>query len=203
MSRPVLRRLLRLAAVVGRVEARSPCSARRPDGGRPAAGHPHRPRSRRAGLRHAVEHLEQMTVRALVLVDRHGTGKASSEACRQPGRVASPHVKRAAVAALLALVALALPAGAAAHATLVAITPANGAVLAAGAAGRSRRVRRHDPRRSGQRRRLERDERLGARRAGHGARSRSHGAAALRLAGRRLQRALEHRLGRRPSRART
>ena len=80
-------------------------------------------------LRHAVEHLEQMTVRALVLVDRHGTGKASIEARRQPRRVASPHVKRAAVVALLALVALALPAGAAAHATLVAITPANGAVL--------------------------------------------------------------------------
>ncbi len=83
-----------------------------------------------ACLRHAVEHLEQMTVRALVLVDRHGTGKASSEACRQPRAVASPHVKRAAVVALLAFVALALPAGAAAHATLIATAPANGAVLA-------------------------------------------------------------------------
>ncbi len=85
--------------------------------------------ARRPGLRHAVKHLEQMAVRALVLVDRHGTGKASTGACRQLRRVASPLVKRAAVVALLAFAALALPAGAAAHATLVAITPANGAVL--------------------------------------------------------------------------
>ena len=39
-------------------------------------------------------------------------------------------MKRAAAVALLAFVALALPAGAAAHATLIATTPANGAVLA-------------------------------------------------------------------------
>ena len=84
----------------------------------------------RARLRHAVEHLEQMTVRALVLVDRHGTGKASSEACTQPCGVASPHVKRAVAVTLLALVALVLPAGAAAHATLIATTPADGAVVA-------------------------------------------------------------------------
>ena len=32
----------------------------------------------RAGLVDPVEHLEQMPVRALVLVDRHQTGKASS-----------------------------------------------------------------------------------------------------------------------------
>ena len=59
-----------------------------------------------------------------------GRGKAGTGACTQPRRVASPHVKRAVAAALLALVALALPAGAAAHATLIATTPANGAVLA-------------------------------------------------------------------------
>ena len=38
-------------------------------------------------------------------------------------------MKRAAAVALLAFVALALPTGAAAHATLIATTPANGAVL--------------------------------------------------------------------------
>ena len=81
-------------------------------------------------FRHAVEHLEQMTVRALVLIDRHGTGKASSGTCTQPCRVASPHVKRAVAVALLAFVALLSPAGAAAHATLIATTPENGAVLA-------------------------------------------------------------------------
>ena len=83
-----------------------------------------------AGLRHAVKRLEQMAVRALVLVDRHGTGKASSEAHGERRRVASPHVKRASVVALLAFAALALPAGAAAHATLISVTPANGSVLA-------------------------------------------------------------------------
>jgi hypothetical protein len=34
-------------------------------------------------LRHAVEHLEQVPVRTLVLVDRHETRKATSEVVRQ------------------------------------------------------------------------------------------------------------------------
>ncbi len=84
----------------------------------------------RACLRHAVEHLEQMPVGAFVLVDRHGAGKASSETREQPRGVASPYVKRVAAVALLAFTALVLPAGASAHATLIAISPENGAVLA-------------------------------------------------------------------------
>ncbi len=60
----------------------------------------------RARFRHAVEDLEEVPVRALVLIDRHGTGKASTEASGQPRRVASPHVKRAVAVALLAFVAL-------------------------------------------------------------------------------------------------
>src|SRR5581483_1454254 len=76
----------------------------------------------RAVLRHAVEHLEEMTVRALVLVDRHGSGKASA---RQ--RASLVRVKLAVAAA--AVFALALPANAWAHATLLRTSPASGAVL--------------------------------------------------------------------------
>ena len=71
------------------------------------------------GLAHAVEYLEDMPVRTLVLVERHGSGKASS----------GPRRFRLAVPALVAFVALALPASAAAHATLLRTVPANGAVL--------------------------------------------------------------------------
>ena len=44
----------------------------------------------RARLRHAVEHLEQVPVRTLVLVDRHGIGKASSGYARERWRAPSP-----------------------------------------------------------------------------------------------------------------
>src|SRR5919198_5799829 len=64
-----------------------------------------------------------MPVRTLVFVDRHGSGKAST--------VLRRHLARAPLAtAVLAAVALALPARAFAHATLVRTVPANGAVLA-------------------------------------------------------------------------
>src|SRR5439155_18888489 len=75
-------RALRRAAVVGRVEAR------------PLVVHrdrvQHALQRRRAahlavlrrGLRHAVEDLEQVPVRTLVLVDRHGRRKATSVGSR-------------------------------------------------------------------------------------------------------------------------
>ena len=66
-----------------------------------------------------MEHLEEMPVRTLVLVDRHGSGKASAWA------------RRCLPAAAAALAALALPAAALAHATLLSTTPENGAVLGA------------------------------------------------------------------------
>jgi hypothetical protein len=47
---------------------------------RPFAAHLARLRRR---LGHAVEHLEQMPVRTLVLVDRHETRKATSEVAGQ------------------------------------------------------------------------------------------------------------------------
>ena len=75
-----------------------------------------------SGLRHAVEDLEQVPVRALVLVDGHGSGKASTGL-----PVPSRGVKR--LAGLLAVAALAAPAAAHAHATLVRAEPDNGAVL--------------------------------------------------------------------------
>jgi copper transport protein len=80
--------------------------------------------SRRRRLGHAVEHLEQMPVRALVLVDRHQGGKATSGLSLR-----SATVKR--VAVTVVLVALATPAAASAHATLVRTEPASGAVVAA------------------------------------------------------------------------
>src|ERR1044071_4466633 len=64
-----------------------------------------------------------MSVRTLVFVDRHGSGKAST--------VLRRHLARAPlVTGVLAALALALPAAASAHATLVRTVPANGAVLA-------------------------------------------------------------------------
>ena len=99
---------------------------------RPRAAHLARLRAR---LHHAVEHLEQMAVRAFVLIDRHGIGKASIEPRRHllgqlprgARPVASPLVRRTILVTLL--VALAAPAGAAAHATLLRTVPANGAVV--------------------------------------------------------------------------
>jgi copper transport protein len=78
---------------------------------------------RRAGLRHAVKCVEQVPVRAFVLVDRHGSGKASSGLRQRPSRVGR-------LATLVAFGSLAFPAVASAHATLLRTVPANGAVLA-------------------------------------------------------------------------
>ena len=64
-----------------------------------------------------------MPVRTLVFVDRHGSGKASTALRRYPGRAPLATV-------LFTAGALALPASASAHATLVRTVPANGAVLA-------------------------------------------------------------------------
>ena len=86
---------------------------------RPLAAHLARGRPR---FSHPVEHLEQMPVGTLVFVNRHRTGRLPG-----PFRVPSRRVKRA--AALFALLALAAPSAAAAHATLVRTSPANGAVL--------------------------------------------------------------------------
>jgi len=79
---------------------------------------------RRPVLRHPVDHLEEVTVRTAVLVERHGSGKASSG-----HRVSLARVRLFAVLAA-ALAALVLPGAAFAHATLLHTTPANGAVLA-------------------------------------------------------------------------
>jgi copper transport protein len=81
-----------------------------------------------AGLGHPVEDLEEMAVRALVLVDRHRGGKASSVTSEHPWALPSPQVKRTVV--VVAVAALLAPASAAAHATLIRTSPANGAVLA-------------------------------------------------------------------------
>src|SRR5262249_60282959 len=81
-----LRRLARATAVVGRVEA-GPLVV-----DRNRVEHAHERRSvadlalRRARLVHAVEDLEQMPVRAFVLVDRHRTRKATSGKPRPPWR---------------------------------------------------------------------------------------------------------------------
>ena len=77
---------------------------------------------RRPRLGHAVERVEEMPVRAFVLVDRHGSGKASTGFPQRQRR-------RKGVAALVAIGALAFPAVASAHATLLRTIPANGAVL--------------------------------------------------------------------------
>ena len=74
-----------------------------------------------AVLVHAVDHLEQVPVRALVLVDRHGSGKASSG-------VRSRTLARA--LAVLVLATLVVPAAAAAHARLIRTVPADGSVAA-------------------------------------------------------------------------
>src|SRR5436305_12449334 len=63
-----------------------------------------------------------MSVRTLVFVDRHGSGKASTGLRR-------PHARASLATALVAAAALAVPAGASAHATLLRTEPANGAVL--------------------------------------------------------------------------
>jgi copper transport protein len=76
-----------------------------------------------------------MAVRAFVFVDRHGSARLapSLRGTRAAGtsparrRAAPPHLHRLVALALLAT--LVLPAGAAAHATLLRTVPANGAVL--------------------------------------------------------------------------
>src|SRR5665213_829890 len=95
----------------------------------------------RSRLGHPVEDLEQMPVRALVLVDRHRGGKASSVASRDLWALPSPLVRRTVV--LFAVAALIAPASAAAHATLIGTTPADGAVL--DRAPQSVRVQFDDP----------------------------------------------------------
>jgi copper transport protein len=79
---------------------------------------------RRPVLCHPVDHLEEVTVRTAVLVERHGSGKASIG-----HRVSLARVRLLAVPAAI-VAALVLPAAASAHATLLHTTPANGAVLA-------------------------------------------------------------------------
>src|SRR5215217_7784302 len=99
----VLRRLLRLAAVVRRVEPGALVvhgDGMQDDLERSLAAGLARVRP---GLRHPVKDLEQVPVRALVLVDGHGSGKASSGL-----PVPSRGVKR--LVGLLAVAALAAPA---------------------------------------------------------------------------------------------
>ncbi len=78
-----------------------------------------------AGLGHAVEHVEQMPVRALVLVDRHRTGKASSG-------LGGDSLARALPRRLLLVCALALVSAPSAwgHAIVIGTDPPNGSVLA-------------------------------------------------------------------------
>jgi len=79
---------------------------------------------RRPVLRHPVDHLEEVPVGTAVLVDRHGSGKASSGR-----RVSLARVRLIAALAAVAA-ALVLPGAAFGHATLLHTYPANGAVLA-------------------------------------------------------------------------
>jgi len=79
---------------------------------------------RRSVLCHPVDHLEEVTVRTAVLIERHGSGKASTG-----HRVSLARVRLVAVLAAV-VAALVLPGAALAHATLLQTTPANGAVLA-------------------------------------------------------------------------
>ena len=79
---------------------------------------------RRPVLRHPVDHLEEVSVGTAVLVERHGSGKASTGHLVSLARVRLIAVLATVVAALL------LPGAAFAHATLLQTTPANGAVLA-------------------------------------------------------------------------
>ena len=75
-------------------------------------------------LRHPVDHLEEVPVGTAVLIERHGSGKASTGPGASLGRV------RLIVALAAAVAALVLPGAAFAHATLLQTSPANGAVLA-------------------------------------------------------------------------
>ena len=78
---------------------------------------------RRPVLCHPVDHLEEVPVRTAVLIERHGSGKASTG-----HRVSLVGVRLVIVLAAVVAV-LVLPAGALAHATLLQTTPENGAVL--------------------------------------------------------------------------
>ena len=76
-------------------------------------------------FRHAVEHLEEVAVRALVLVDRHRTGRLAASS--KGGTLALAVARR-----LLLVCALALLAAPAAwsHAIVTETDPPNGSVLA-------------------------------------------------------------------------
>ena len=78
---------------------------------------------RRPVLCHPVDHLEEVPVWTAVLVERHGSGKASTG-----HRVSLVGVRLVTVLAAV-VAALVLPGGAFAHATLLQTTPENGAVL--------------------------------------------------------------------------
>ncbi len=117
-------RLARPAAVVGRVEAG------------PLVVNRHRMEHTlerlgtadlapvRARIRHAVEDLQQMPVRALVLVDRHRPGKASS------GSGGARLARGGAVLAAICALVLASAEAAWGHAFLVTTDPPNGSILA-------------------------------------------------------------------------
>ena len=79
---------------------------------------------RRPVLCHPVDHLEEVTVGTAVLVERHGSGKAST------GHRVSLARVRLVIALGVIVAALAVPGTAFAHATLIQTFPANGAVLA-------------------------------------------------------------------------
>src|SRR5581483_6474859 len=105
------------AAVVGRVEARALVV----HGHRVQHAHHRRGAAdlaaRRPRLAHRVELLDEVAVRALVLVDRHGRA-----------RVPSPDVARRLL--LVTAAALLWAPGAWAHATPLSSSPVNGSVLA-------------------------------------------------------------------------
>ena len=79
---------------------------------------------RRPVLCHPVDHLEKVAVRTAVLVERHGSGKASIG-----HRVSLVRVRRVIIPSAI-VAALVLPGAAFAHATLLKTIPTNGAVLA-------------------------------------------------------------------------
>ena len=152
---------------------------------------------RRARLGHAVEHLEVVAVRALVLVDRHWRARLAAGLTRYP--------RAGVIRRLLLVCALALVAAAPAWAHAI--------VLGSDPPQRRRCWRRSpkavdvefdDPVRVGTRNAAIRNEggQLGARRASRSCGSRARSSIPLQpnLARRELHRALEHRLRRRPQR---
>ena len=178
----------------------SPCSAPPPDGGRTCSGpspqtsHPVGP-----GLGHAVEHLEEMTVRALVLIDRHRRARLAGV----PPRGSLARAWLAAPPRLRARRARGRRA-----------PPAHAIVIGTRPAERSRARRRRasstsmfdDPMRVARGNAAVRNEDERARCSAGGpfvtAVAHARGPAAAEPARRQLHRALEHRLRRRPQRGR-